>query len=91
MALALKPICGAIYHHVHNHIVVEALNAARIDGRRGLSETEICDYPCVAKAHYGYYTRYVPACIAVGLADGKLVKRGTKISIAKDAKEPKRM
>ena len=91
MALALKPICGAIYHHVHNHIVVEALNAARIDGRRGLSETEICVSACVAMDHGDHYTRYVPACIAAGLADGKLVKRGTEISIAKGAKEPKRM
>ena len=91
MALALKPICGAIYHHVHNHIVVEALNAARIDGRRGLSETEICDYPCDTIPHLEHYKQFVPACIAAGRADGTLVKRGTKISIAKDAKEPKRM
>ena len=90
MALALKPICGGIYHYLHRYIV-EALNAARIDGRRGLSETEICDSPCVTKAHGEYYTRFVPACIAAGIADGKLVKRGTKISIAKEPKEPKRM
>jgi len=89
MALALKPIRGGIYHYVHRQFVVEALNAARIDGRRGLSETEICDSACVAKA--GHYKQFVRACIAAGLADGKLVKRGTKISIAKGAKEPKRM
>ena len=89
MALALKPICGGVYHYVHRVFVVEALNAARIDGRRGLSETEIFDSAAVAKA--GHYTQFVPACIAAGLADGKLVKRGTKISIAKGAKEPKRM
>ena len=87
MALVLKPLCNGLYKHVLDRFLTKPLNAALIDGRRGLSEKELID-SCDKSDRYSVM---IPNCIKVGLANGQLLKRGQKIALAKGATEPKHM